>query len=161
MSVMQLTQARKEEFLEMEIRGRFLMMACDIEWSMLNIMVHCAPDPLVQRDFKEMRMHNKIECTISDLKRHKPALYTEYEEELNKLWDFKEFRNKLAHRKIDFAPDLKSFKFRYVDLHEGKERIFEEQFTVADIFKGIEEFRKLNLSFAHILAKLTGHSIPH
>jgi hypothetical protein len=68
---MRLTEAQKIEFLEMEIRGRFLMMACDIEWTMLMIMTHCAPNPLEQRDFKDMRMHNKIECTIADLKRHK------------------------------------------------------------------------------------------
>jgi hypothetical protein len=56
---MRLTEAQKIEFLEMEIRGRFLMMACDIEWTMLMIMTHCAPNPLEQRDFKDMRMHNK------------------------------------------------------------------------------------------------------
>jgi hypothetical protein len=154
-----LTEAQKVEFLEMEIRGRFLMMACDLEWTMLLIMTHCVPDPLIQRDFKEMTMHNKIECTIADLKKYKPDIYREYEKELEKLWEFKVFRNKISHRRMDFNKDLKSFRFQYVDVHEGKERIFEELFYVQDIYYAIGEFQKLNLTLAALFMKMTGRKI--
>ena len=30
---------------EIEIRGRYLMMACDIEYCLLNIIMFCNPDP--------------------------------------------------------------------------------------------------------------------
>jgi len=63
---------------EIDIRGRFIMMACDVEWTMLYIMMYSSPDPINQlRRFNsdEMRMDNKIECTISDLKKYKPHYY--------------------------------------------------------------------------------------
>ena len=44
---------------EIEIRGRFLMMACDIEYCLLNIIMFCNPDPGNHErvgQFKEMRM---------------------------------------------------------------------------------------------------------
>ena len=35
---MTLTQAQKEELLEIEIRGRFMAMSADLEWVLLLIM---------------------------------------------------------------------------------------------------------------------------
>lgn len=78
------------------------MMACDIEWLMLNIMMHCSPNPLEQHRrylSENMRMHNKIQATIADLEKYKPIYYQEYKEELEKLWEFKDVRNDLSHLK--------------------------------------------------------------
>jgi hypothetical protein len=61
---------------------------------------------------------------------------------------------------MDFAPDLKTFKFLYVDIHEGKERIFEELCQVSDVVNGIDEFRKLNMALVKLFAEMTGMDIP-
>ena len=85
-----------------------------------------APDPMEQsRKFKEMMLHNKIECLIADLKRYRMDLFEEYENDLPLLWDFKESRNDIGHKKMDFSEDLKSFRFLYVDI-QMEERIFEK-----------------------------------
>jgi hypothetical protein len=61
---------------------------------------------------------------------------------------------------MDFAPDLKTFKFLYVDIPEGKERIFEELSQVSDVVNGIDEFRKLNMALVKLFAEMTGMDIP-
>ncbi len=84
------------------------MMACDVEWTMLHIMTHCAPDPMNQiRRFnsEDMKMHNKIQCTISDLKKYKPHYYEEYKEELDQLMEFKTVRNDVSHHKLKINYD--------------------------------------------------------
>jgi hypothetical protein len=61
---------------------------------------------------------------------------------------------------MDFAPDLNTFKFLYVDIPEGKERIFEELSQVSDVVNGIDEFRKLNMALVKLFAEMTGMDIP-
>lgn len=75
-----------QELAEIDIRGRFMNMACDMEMAMLHIMVYCSPDPYNQkRKFYKMFMHEKIQNTIADLKNYKPQLYKKYEDELMQL----------------------------------------------------------------------------
>lgn len=154
---MTLTQAQKEELLEIEIRGRFMSMSADLEWVMLLIMTYLAPDPMDQsRKFKEMMLHNKIECLIADLKQYRMDLFEEYENDLLLLWDFKESRNDIGHKKMDFSEDLKSFRFLYVDIHKGKERIFEKKYATNAMLSNINVFRKLVLTLAELFQKMGG-----
>ena len=44
---------------EIEIRGRYLMMACDIEYCMLNIIMFCNPDPNTHERAGQFKLHNK------------------------------------------------------------------------------------------------------
>ena len=56
---------------EIDIRGRFMMMAVDIEWSMLQIILYSAPDPNNHRRvgrFEGMMMNEKIAYRFKLLK---------------------------------------------------------------------------------------------
>ena len=156
----------KKTLAEIDIRGRFLMMACDIEWSMLHIMIHCAPDPMNQiRKFnsKEMRMHNKIECTISDLKKYKLNYYEEYKDELDKLWEFKDVRNDLAHLKllVEDNFDFKLFKFLVIqDDENGKEKLYYKPYTIEYLKECLRKFTDLNLNLAKLVDRLRSESKP-
>ncbi|HVM88726.1 MAG TPA: hypothetical protein VMT76_11105 [Puia sp.] len=73
-----------------------------------------------------MRMHNKIECTISDLKKYKPHYYEEYKDKLEKFWEFKIVRNDLVHLKLlfDKNSDFKTFTFLLIkDDESGQEKL--------------------------------------
>jgi hypothetical protein len=136
-------------------------MACDLEWALLHIMVHCAPNPLEQlRRFKGMMMHEKIQNTICDLKTYKPDLYAEYAEELEKLWEFKILRNDMSHHIIEMAPDFQSFRFIYVDIHEEKEVLFEKKYTLEQILEVHDVFRKLTLTIGELFLKMEGKGMP-
>jgi hypothetical protein len=142
---------------EIDIRGRFLMMACDIEYTLLHIMMYCAPDPLNQiRKFEGMMMHNKIEATIADLKRYKPNYYNEYEKEIAKLWDFKMIRNDMAHYKMHFPneSDLSVFRMVFVSNDNGVERVGYREYTLPFLVKSIKDFRRLNVVLAELAQKL-------
>lgn len=145
---------------EIDIRGRFLMMACDIEFTMLYIMIYCSPDPLNQvRRFNsdDMTMHNKIECTICDLKKYKPEHYATYKDELEKLWEFKTIRNDLAHLKMFFDKDsnFKLFKLLKIqDDENGQERLFYKPYTIEYLKESLKKFVDLNMTLFKLVEKL-------
>jgi hypothetical protein len=149
-----------ETLAEIDIRGRFIMMACDLEFTLLHIMMHCAPDPMNQiRRFNsdEMRMHNKIECTISDLKKYKPHLYEAYKDDLEKLWEFKIVRNDLAHLKLlfDKNSDFKLFKFLLIqDDENGKERLHYKPYSIEYLKECLIKFVDLNMALVKLVEKL-------
>ncbi len=156
----------KETLVEIDLRGRFIMMACDIEFTLLYIMMYCAPDPLNQiRRFNsaEMRMHNKIECTISDLKKYKPHYYEEYKDELEKLWEFKTVRNDMAHLKLlfDKDSDFKLFKFLLIQNDEnGKEKLHYKPYTIEYFKECLEKFADLNMTLIKLMQKLQAELPP-
>ena len=121
-----------EAFAEISIRGKFLKMSCDLETTLIRIMTLVTPDPLNQtRNFKGLTMGNKIEALIADLKKYKNKYYLEYENELNKLWDFKAIRDDMAHHKMKFDDvQLKSFKVFLIDVQDGKEQLHQKQYTI-------------------------------
>jgi hypothetical protein len=81
-----------------------------------------APDPMEQsRKFKEMMLHNKIECFNSRFETVMDLL-EEYENDFPLLWDFKESRNDIGHKKWTLA-SLKSFRFLYVDTQRKRKNI--------------------------------------
>lgn len=151
--------------VEIDIRGRFIMMACDIEFTLLYIMMYCAPDPMNQlRRFNSegMRMHNKIEATIADLKKFKPKYYEEYKEELDKLWEFKQVRNDLAHLKLLFEEhsDFKSFKFLMIqDDKSGVEKLYYKPYTVEYLKECLRKFVDLNMTLLKLVEKLQVDSL--
>ncbi|MDQ2718181.1 MAG: hypothetical protein M3Z26_00260 [Bacteroidota bacterium] len=148
------TEATKKEI---EIRGRYLMMACDIEFSLFCIIMYSSPDPHNHArtgNFRKMRMANKIECAIKDLKTHKPLYYDEYEEDLNKLKVFNTIRNDMAHHKGSFnkVDDLSIFTITYIEELNGIEGFLYKDYTEKYILESVELFSILN-SNLHILSE--------
>lgn len=142
-----------EILAEIDIRGRFMMMAADIEFTLMNIMVYSAPDPLNSlRRFKKMMMHEKIQNTITDLKNYKPDLYKNYAEHLKQLWEFKEIRNHLAHNILRFEQSEKPtyFEVIYVDEELGIQHIRTKEYTINYISDVIKRFRKLNMTLSNL-----------
>ena len=65
---------------EIEIRGRLIMLACDIEFCLLNIIIFCNPTPNNHErtgKFKKMLMQGKVDCVICDMKKYKPLYYND------------------------------------------------------------------------------------
>jgi hypothetical protein len=135
---------------EIEIRGRYLMMACHVEYCLLNIIMFCNPDPNNHErvgQFKEMRMAAKINNVIADLKRYKPNYYTEFKKVLDGLEEFRKVRNHMSHCTGDFPyePDLSIFRITYVDKDEiGIEGMKFTEYTDEFISKTINEFATIN-----------------
>ena len=104
---------------EIEIRGRIIMFACDIEYCLLNIISFCSPDPYNHEragQFNTMRMKNKIDNAICDIKRHNIKYYYEFGDAFNNLEIFREVRNDMAHYKGDFPEcNLDIFKMVFVE----------------------------------------------
>ncbi len=143
---------------EIDIRGRFMMMSCDIEWSMLHIIMFCANDPNNHHrvnQFKNMMMNEKIECTICDLKKFKPQYYAEYKEHIDMLLEFKEVRNDMGHYRIEFDDDtLKSFKMPYIGEENGELRVLWKHYTMIQMKDIVDRFRKANFMLMELVQKL-------
>lgn len=144
--------------VEIDIRGRFMMMACDIEWSMLNIILYSTTDPNNHHrvnQFKGMMMHEKIECTICDLKKYHPNLYNEYKDYLDMLIEFKEVRNDMGHYRLDFEDaTLKSFKMLYIGEENGELRVLWKKYTLEQMKDIVTRFRKANIKLMELVMKL-------
>lgn len=144
---------------EIDIRGRFMMMACDIEWSMLNIMIYSTDDPHNHHranKFEGMMMHEKIQNTICDLKRHHPELYDEYKTEMGQLMEFKEVRNDMGHYPLDFDDDtLTSFKMKYIGNDGNTEKTMYKYYTIVQMKDIITKFRNANVRLAELVKKLS------
>lgn len=143
---------------EIDIRGRFMMMACDIEWSMLNIIIYSTNDPYNHHrvnQFKGMMMHEKINCTICDLKKYHPNYYIEYKKYLDMLLEFKEVRNDMGHYRLDFEDDtLVSFKMPYIGEENGELRILWKRYTLKQMKDIVSNFREANMKLMELVSKL-------
>lgn len=143
---------------EIDIRGRFMMMACDIEWSLLNIILYSTTDPNNHHrinQFKGMMMHEKILCTICDLEKYHPNYYFEYKEHLDMLLEFKEVRNDMGHYRLDFEDDtLKSFKMPYIGEENGELRILWKHYTLDKMKDIISRFVNTNMKLMELVSKL-------
>lgn len=144
---------------EIDIRGRFMMMSCDIEWSMLNIIIYSTDDPHNHHrvhQFKGMMMHEKIQNTICDLKRYHPKYYNEYKEEMGQLMEFKEVRNDMGHYRLQFIDEsLKEFKMSYIGDKNGVEGVLWKSYTIDDMRNIITKFRKANMRLMELVKRLT------
>lgn len=149
---------KTEIMAEIEISGRFMMMAADIEWSMLHIIIYSAPDPNIHHranQFQGMMMNEKIECTICDLRKNKVNYYNEYKEYLDMLIEFKDVRNDMGHYKLEFKDDtFSSFKMLYVGSECGELKICYKTYTLVRMMEIITRFRKANLKFMELVQKL-------
>ena len=69
-------RVNREMNAEIQIRGRFITMSCDLENTLLNIMAYSAPDPSNQiRRFKNMMMHENLGYFIwQSIKSHLPSM---------------------------------------------------------------------------------------
>ena len=149
-----------EAKVEAAIRGRFMMMACDVEFSLMRIMANCSPNPLNQiRRFnsEEMRMHNKIEATICDLKKYKLHYYEEYKDRLAILWEFKIIRNDLAHYKmtIDKTADPILFNLWLIaDDVNSKDKLHYKPYTADYLEISLSKFRQLNIDMEELADRL-------
>ena len=135
---------KTEIMAEIEIRGRFMMMAADIEWSMLHIIIYSAPDPNIHHranQFQGMMMNEKIECTICDLRKNKVNYYNEYKEYLDMLIEFKD-------------DTFSSFKMLYVGSECGELKICYKTYTLVRMMEIITRFRKANFKFMELVKKL-------
>lgn len=142
---------------EIKIRGSFLMMACDVEYALLNILAYSTPDPQNQlRKFKDMLMKQKIDCTIADLKNHKPNYYNEYKDCLDTLDSFRIWRNDFAHYKMNFPnkTNFDSFELLFVDEEHGFEGLKYKTFTMELFNQGLDNFWKIQKKLAELWMKL-------
>ena len=137
-----------EVIADIDIRGRFMQMSADIEWSMLHIILYSAPDPNNHRrvnQFEGMMMNEKIECTICDLKKNKPYYYSEYKEYLDMLLKFKEVRIDMGHYRLNFEDKtLQSFKMPYIGNVCGELRVLYKTYTLSQMKDIVDRFRKAN-----------------
>jgi hypothetical protein len=148
---------RPQDKAEIEIRGKFLAMSCDIEYTLMNIMAYCAPDPQNQiRRFKKMMMGEKIQNTVHDLKHHKPIYFGEYENHLLMLEEFRVVRIDLSHHRMEFPDpkDLSTFRMIYVDEVDGIERLMYKDYTMTYYNECIERLTTMNLTLAGLVVKL-------
>jgi len=135
---------------EIEIRGRYLMMACDIEYCMLNIIMFCNPDPNTHEragQFKEMKMAAKINNVICDMKKYHLTYYNLFKDAFDGLEEFRIVRNDMSHCKGDFpnSPDLSIFRIVFVEKDENNiERIMYKEYTEQYIEESINRFGIIN-----------------
>lgn len=149
---------KPEILAEIDIRGRFMMMSCDIEWTLLNIMLYSSDDPNNHHrvnKFEGKNMNEKIQNAVCDLKRYHPSCYEEYKFELGLLMEFKAIRNDLAHYRLIFEDEtLQSFKMQYVGNDGEEERVMYKTYIVSELKSVINQFRNANLKLAELVAKL-------
>jgi hypothetical protein len=139
------------------------MMACDVEYALLNIIAYSTPDPKNQiRKFKDMRMKGKIECAISDLKKYKPAYYDEYKDHLDALDSFRLWRNDFAHLKMGFPnkQSLDEFEMILVDEEGGIEGLKFKKYTIAEFLDGLNKFKIIEKGLVKLWKKLKSDYDP-
>lgn len=149
----------KPEFLaEIDLRGRFMMMSCDLEDCLLGIIMFSAIDPNNHhrsKEFKGMMMNAKIEAAICDIKKYHPNYYVEYKDTFDQLMEFKGYRNDMGHYPIRFTDEtLKSFTIRYIDNINGVDKFTTKTYTVQEIRDVVDRFRKAAVTLSQLVGKL-------
>lgn len=147
---------------EVELRGRFMMMACDLEWQLFSIMIYCNVfDQKKTRKYKGMMMAKKIDCTIADLKKYNLDYYSEFKDAFDSLEEFKKLRNYFGHNRMRFeeAKHPSNFSFFYIDESNGAERIHQKSYTMSEMLDAIKRFRKLQQVFMTLVGRLQEEAI--
>ena len=150
-----ISKENEETKKEIEIRGRYLMMACDIEFSLLCIIMYCSPDPHNQHrlgQFTDMHMSEKINNAICDIKKYNYNYYLEFKNEFDGLEEFRIVRNDMAHCVGMFpkAPDLSVFKIDFIDKEDKKDKLNKnewfryKEYTETYILESLERFKTIN-----------------
>lgn len=143
----QINMALTKLKIEADIRGKFLTMSCDIELMLLYIMAYSSPNPNQQvRKFKGMMISDKIQNTISDLKKYKRKYYKKYKKELDQLNEFRIIRNDMAHNSLLFPTNnVSKVRFMYVGENIlGQDHLEFKEYTVAYLMDRIKKFYELN-----------------
>lgn len=142
---------------EIKIRGRFMMMSADMEYTLLNICAYSAPDPYNQtKKFYKKTMGDKINFVKADLKKYKRKYYKEYKAELKELNTFREVRNDMAHNKMDFhiPGDLSQFRMVFVDDWKGYDRMAYRLYTLLQVDDFLNQFQNLNMRLGKLWKQL-------
>lgn len=149
-----------ETVREITLRGRMMMLACDIEFSMLCMIMYCNPDPNNHErvgQFKGMRMAGKIECVICDMKKYKESIYNAFKSFFDGLDEFRKVRNDFAHYIGRFEEDG-AFRFNYVekDIVDGVEieKIAWKKYSETEVSELLDKFSKINGVFFAIWRQL-------
>lgn len=150
---------------EIDIRGRFIMLSCDIEFALFNIMMYCHPDPYNhtrEGTFSKMTMGGKVFNVICDIKKYKPDYYLEFKESFDALEEFTNVRNDMAHCKGIFpnAPDLSVFRILFMtpqdptDKTNKKEAIMFREYKDSDILALVNKFASINNHLGSLMLRL-------
>lgn len=146
-----LSNENEETKKEIDIRGRYLLMSCDIEFALFGIIIYCNPDPVNHErteQFRKMHMYEKINNAIADLKKYKLPYYQEFKEWFDGLEEFRLVRNDMAHNKGNFpmSPDLSVFRITFVDKDpaDGINKLMYRDYTETYIRESIDRFAKIN-----------------
>ena len=150
---------------QIEIRGRYLMMACDIEFSLLCIIMYSSPDPYNQQrlgQFSDMHMSEKINNAICDIKKHNYNYYLEFKPTFDGLEEFRIVRNDMAHCVGMFpkAPDLSVFKIDFIDKEDKKDKTNKnewfkyKEYTETYILESLERFKQINWRLFNLWMRL-------
>lgn len=112
---------------EIEIRGRFITMSCDLEFSLLNIIMYTSADPYDQKrmgDFTTMHLNEKIQNATCDLKDYNMSYYVEFKDYFDVLDEFRQVRNHMAHALGFFTDEiaLDVFRVSYIDKENKKDK---------------------------------------
>ena len=135
---------------EINVRGRYLTMSCDIEYCLLNIILFCNPNPTDHDragQFKQMTMGGKIDAVICDMKEYKNADYLQYKEYFDGLTEFRNIRNHAAHDKAEFINEqLDTIKFTFLDSEKKGEKPYGKYVNLPDLFieQSLIRFGKIN-----------------
>ncbi len=106
-----LTFSQKTVLREVNIRGRVMTFATEIELLLIKVILFSIynPDEDILRSFVRMTMGKKIETAIKDLQKYKPEVYVEYSHLFDSLSKLVEFRNHMAHCQMAWNEDNPSY----------------------------------------------------
>jgi len=150
---------------EIEIRGRYIMMASDIEFSLLCVIMYCSEQYNQERlgQFSDMKMGAKINNAICDLKKYNYDYYLEFKNEFDGLEEFRIVRNDMAHCIGMFpkAPDLSVFKIDFIDKEDKKDKLNKnewfkyKEYTDTYISVSLDRFRDINSKLFSLWMRLS------
>lgn len=147
---------------EVKLRGAFIMQSCDLEMTLLHIMLYCIVDveqqTIIKNGFRKMMLGDKIKKTIEVLKTYRAELYTKYESYFVDLESIKTLRNQMAHCTIKWEKmesENMSFEFLEIIKGEGKDEKFDPiKMSVRDAYIRLVEFRNVCLKMADLASVL-------
>ena len=141
------------------------MMACDLEFSLLSIIMYASPDPFNQKrlgEFSEMHLNEKINNAVCDLKKYNRKYYKEFKEDFDALDEFRIIRNDMAHCVGFFPnkPDLNMFCVDSVQKEDKKDKANKNEWFARKnypneyISESLDRFAAINMRLAALFYRL-------
>lgn len=144
---------------EIKLRGTYVNMAVDIDFILAMAIVQCFRgreyeiEEYFDKELQDLSMFQKIEVIKNGLLRYYASFYNDHIADINSINRLRTFRNKLAHRKMDWDMQSENRSKFFLIKMKREEGLIKEEYNRELFWRELINFKDTTLNFLGLIVK--------